>query len=110
VYPILVGMEVKAFVFKALCLDWPWTRGAPAGRTYEATALARATKAAGVEHVVWSTFEDTRRWVPLSDLRHRRFEVGRAGQGVPASSIPARRAAISRRYVSIAARPRAVSR
>ncbi len=35
----------------------------------QATALARATKMAGVEHVVWSTLEDTRKWVPLSDER-----------------------------------------
>jgi uncharacterized protein YbjT (DUF2867 family) len=35
----------------------------------QATALARATKAAGVEHVVWSTLEDTRTWVPISDER-----------------------------------------
>lgn len=35
----------------------------------QATALARATKAAGVEHVIWSTLEDTRTWVPISDER-----------------------------------------
>ena len=35
----------------------------------QATALARATKTAGVEHVVWSTLEDTRTSVPLSDER-----------------------------------------
>jgi uncharacterized protein YbjT (DUF2867 family) len=35
----------------------------------QATALARATQRAGVEHVVWSTLEDTRRWIPLSDSR-----------------------------------------
>ena len=35
----------------------------------EATAMAQAAKAAGVEHVIWSTLEDTRRWVPLGDNR-----------------------------------------
>jgi uncharacterized protein YbjT (DUF2867 family) len=35
----------------------------------QATALARATKAAGVEHVIWSTLEDTRATVPISDER-----------------------------------------
>jgi len=35
----------------------------------QATALALATKAAGVEHVIWSTLEDTRKWVPVSDER-----------------------------------------
>jgi uncharacterized protein YbjT (DUF2867 family) len=31
--------------------------------------MARAAKAAGVRHAVWSTFEDTRKWIPLSDSR-----------------------------------------
>ena len=35
----------------------------------QATALARATKAAGVEHVIWSTLEDTRTSLPISDER-----------------------------------------
>ena len=35
----------------------------------QAAAMARATKQAGVQHVVWSTLEDTRKWIPLSDSR-----------------------------------------
>jgi len=35
----------------------------------QAGAMARAVKAAGVEHVIWSTLEDTRKWIPLSDPR-----------------------------------------
>jgi uncharacterized protein YbjT (DUF2867 family) len=35
----------------------------------QASAIARATKAAGVQHVVWSTLEDTRKWIPLDDSR-----------------------------------------
>ena len=35
----------------------------------QATNQAKAAKHAGVKHVVWSTLEDTRRWVPLSDDR-----------------------------------------
>ena len=31
--------------------------------------MARAAKRAGVEHVIWSTLEDTRRWVPVGDSR-----------------------------------------
>jgi uncharacterized protein YbjT (DUF2867 family) len=31
--------------------------------------MAEAAKQAGLRHVVWSTLEDTRRWVPLSDNR-----------------------------------------
>jgi uncharacterized protein YbjT (DUF2867 family) len=35
----------------------------------QATNAAKAAKAAGVKHVIWSTLEDTRKWVPLSDNR-----------------------------------------
>lgn len=35
----------------------------------QATAMARATKAAGVQHAVWSTLEDVRKYVPLDDDR-----------------------------------------
>ncbi|MCU0621264.1 MAG: NmrA/HSCARG family protein [Gemmatimonadales bacterium] len=35
----------------------------------QATNIAEAAKAAGVRHVIWSTLEDTRTFVPLSDDR-----------------------------------------
>src|SRR4029079_9492406 len=35
----------------------------------QAAAMARATKAAGVAHAVWSTLEDTRLSFPLDDPR-----------------------------------------
>ena len=35
----------------------------------QAAAMARATRKAGVRHAVWSTLEDTRKKVPLSDPR-----------------------------------------
>ncbi len=35
----------------------------------EAALFARAAKAAGIQHAVWSTLEDTREFVPLSDDR-----------------------------------------
>ena len=35
----------------------------------QAQNLARAAKAAGLQHVIWSTLEDTRKWVPLEDGR-----------------------------------------
>src|SRR5436189_2750918 len=31
--------------------------------------MAQAARDAGVKHVIWSTLEDTRKWVPLSDDR-----------------------------------------
>jgi uncharacterized protein YbjT (DUF2867 family) len=35
----------------------------------QAANFAEAAKATGVEHVIWSTLEDTRNWVPLSSDR-----------------------------------------
>ena len=35
----------------------------------QARNLAQAAKAAGLKHVIWSTLEDTRKWVPLDDDR-----------------------------------------
>ena len=35
----------------------------------EVQSMATAAKAAGLQHVIWSTLEDTRKWVPLSDNR-----------------------------------------
>jgi uncharacterized protein YbjT (DUF2867 family) len=45
----------------------------------QAAAMARATRKAGVQHVVWSTLEDTRKTVPLDDGRlptlHGKYKV-----------------------------------
>lgn len=46
-----------------------WEHFSPEREIAQATALARAAKAAGLRHVIWSTLEDTRRWVPLDDDR-----------------------------------------
>lgn len=46
-----------------------WQHMSPAKELAEAKALARAAKAARVQHVVWSSLEDTRQWVPLQDDR-----------------------------------------
>jgi uncharacterized protein YbjT (DUF2867 family) len=35
----------------------------------QAKNIALAAKEAGVKHVIWSTLEDTRKWIPLSDDR-----------------------------------------
>jgi hypothetical protein len=35
----------------------------------EARNMAEAAKEAGLKHVIWSTLEDTRKWVPLDDDR-----------------------------------------
>src|SRR5918992_2730658 len=35
----------------------------------QARNMAQAARAAGVQHVIWSSLEDTRKWVPLEDDR-----------------------------------------
>lgn len=35
----------------------------------QATNIAKAAKAAGAKHVIWSTLEDTTKWVPVDDKR-----------------------------------------
>jgi uncharacterized protein YbjT (DUF2867 family) len=46
-----------------------WEHFSPEKELAQAGNQARAAKAAGVHHVIWSTLEDTRRWVPLGDDR-----------------------------------------
>src|SRR5580658_5225006 len=46
-----------------------WAHFSPAKEIAHATSIAAAAKAAGVKHVIWSSLEDTRKWVPLSDNR-----------------------------------------
>jgi uncharacterized protein YbjT (DUF2867 family) len=46
-----------------------WEHFSPERELAQARNQAQAAKNAGVQHVVWSTLEDTRRWVSLSDDR-----------------------------------------
>jgi uncharacterized protein YbjT (DUF2867 family) len=61
----------KAFkgAYGAYCVTFFWAHFSPEKEVAEARAMAQAAKAAGVQHVIWSTLEDTRAWVPLSDKR-----------------------------------------
>lgn len=61
----------KAFAgaYGAFCVTNFWEHGEPQRELEQASALARATKKAGLKHVVWSTLEDTRNDVPLDDTR-----------------------------------------
>jgi len=53
----------------AYCVTFYWAHFSPEKEIAQAGAMAQAAKNAGVRHVIWSTLEDTRRWVPLSDNR-----------------------------------------
>jgi len=46
-----------------------WDHFSPEQENQQAANIARASAAAGVSHVVWSTLEDSRNFVPLSDAR-----------------------------------------
>ena len=51
------------------CVTNFWEHFSPDRETDQATAMARASRKVGVQHVVWSTLEDTRTAVPLADER-----------------------------------------
>jgi uncharacterized protein YbjT (DUF2867 family) len=53
----------------AYCVTNFWEHFSGDKEVEQAGNLARAAKAAGIEHAIWSTFEDTRAWVPLDDDR-----------------------------------------
>ncbi len=46
-----------------------WEHFSPDKEIVQAESIAKAAKEANVKHVIWSTLEDTRNWVPLDDNR-----------------------------------------
>ena len=55
--------------YGAFCVTFFFTHFSGEKETAEGRAMARAAKDAGVQHAIWSTLDDTRKWVPLSDTR-----------------------------------------
>jgi uncharacterized protein YbjT (DUF2867 family) len=53
----------------AYCVTFFWEHFSPEKEFNQASNMAHAAKHASLQHVIWSTFEDTRKWVPLSDTR-----------------------------------------
>ena len=53
----------------AYCVTAYWEHFSPERELAQAHAMATAAKKAGVRHAIWSTLEDTRQWVPLTDDR-----------------------------------------
>jgi uncharacterized protein YbjT (DUF2867 family) len=53
----------------AYCVTFFWAHFSPEKEQAEARAMAQAAKHARLKHVIWSTLEDTRQWVPLHDDR-----------------------------------------
>jgi uncharacterized protein YbjT (DUF2867 family) len=61
--------KVFAGAYGVFCLTNFWEHFSPEKELAQAKAQAQAAKETGVQHVIWSTLEDTRKWVPLSDNR-----------------------------------------
>ena len=55
--------------YGAFCVTFFWAHMSPDTELAEARSMAEAAKAARLQHVIWSTLEDTRKSVPLSDNR-----------------------------------------
>jgi len=53
----------------AFCVTFFWAHLKPEIEISQARNMAQAAKEAGVRHVIWSTLEDTRKSIPLSDNR-----------------------------------------
>jgi uncharacterized protein YbjT (DUF2867 family) len=58
-----------AGAYGAFCVTFFWEHFSPEKETAQARALAQAAKDIGVQHTIWSTLEDSRKFVPLSDNR-----------------------------------------
>lgn len=61
----------KAFegVYGAYLVTFYWEHMNPDTEKMQARNLATAAKHTGVKHVIWSTLEDTRKWIPVTDKR-----------------------------------------
>src|SRR5690349_15442603 len=59
-----------AGAYGAYCMTDFWGgSGDPERERIQGSTMAEAARCAGLQHVIWSTLEDTRRYVPLSDSR-----------------------------------------
>lgn len=58
-----------AGAYGAYCVTFFWDHFSPEKELAQAAGMAQAVKQAGLMHAIWSTLEDTRQWVPLSDNR-----------------------------------------
>lgn len=71
----------KAFTgcYGAFCVTFFWESMNVDTEKAQARNMAEAAKACGLKHVIWSTLEDTRKLVPLSDSRmptiHGKYKV-----------------------------------
>jgi uncharacterized protein YbjT (DUF2867 family) len=66
-----VQSVTRAFegAYGAYCVTNFWEHFSPGREFTQGSNLADAAKAAGIEHAIWSTLDDVRTFVPLSDSR-----------------------------------------
>jgi len=55
--------------YGAYCVTNYWEHFSPERELAQAANMAQAAQDAGLKHVIWSTLENTRKWVPLTDDR-----------------------------------------
>jgi uncharacterized protein YbjT (DUF2867 family) len=55
--------------YGAFCVTFFWDHFSAEKEQAQARAMARAAKDAGVKHAIWSTLDDTRKWLPITDTR-----------------------------------------
>lgn len=55
--------------YGAFCVTFYWVHLSPEKEQLHAKTMAEAARHAGLQHVIWSTLEDTRLWIPLDDDR-----------------------------------------
>ncbi|MEO5892240.1 MAG: NmrA/HSCARG family protein [Ferruginibacter sp.] len=62
---------VKAMegAYGAFCVTFFWAHYSPEKEIAEIKSMAEAAKTTGLKHVIWSTLEDTRKFIPLEDDR-----------------------------------------
>jgi uncharacterized protein YbjT (DUF2867 family) len=58
-----------AGAYGAYCVTFYWAHFSPEREIAEIAAMADAAKQTRLQHVIWSTLEDTRKWIPLTDDR-----------------------------------------
>ena len=83
--------QAFAGAYGAFCVTNFWEHFSPERELAQAGNMAQAAKAAGLQHVIWSTLEDTRKWMPLDDDRmptlmgkYKVPALRRQGRGRPA--------------------------
>ncbi len=55
--------------YGAFCVTFFWNHFSPEKEMAHARAMAEAASYAKINHVIWSTLDDTRKWIPLTDDR-----------------------------------------